>query len=437
MPTPEDPFDELRPDGDRPPHPHAEPERTRADDVDFSRSGLEDAPPLVNKRWFVLGGGLVAAIAAVAIVAGTGLVSSEDLGLIPPDPTPTPDALDDEGIDRSDGDGISKLTQATGTCMGGLRDNREANRELGRIPLSTSEDAVAYGHETDDYAAAVVSDGVSSEMCATTGVGMFSSSYADAAFSAPLEQDMRHTDLDGVHYVELLGGRVTDDVLDVQIQSDGESVGQAHLAAGYFSAFVTTPPGGELSYLVTMEDGRKETVVDDDPFYRHPLEREESAYEQIRESTKGCFDDVGITLPESMSGDDEGQSDTVEYRLLSAHLQSSYIAAIATNGTDVTGCVNALDDRTWRTTAPLELPRQALIAPMEPSPGPTRSGPYPVVGRSSPEVVSVEVIRSDGSRRETYVKEGFYSVMMSADKATDMTYVVTTKDGVITTVGID
>ena len=89
------------------------------------------------------------------------------------------------------------------------------------------------------------------------------------------------------------------------------------------------------------------------------------------------------------------------------------------------------------TTAPLELPSQALIAPMEPSPGPTRSGPYPVVGRSSPDVVSVEVIRSDGSRRETYVEDGFHSVMMSADKASDMTYLVTTKDGIITTVGID
>lgn len=74
---------------------------------------------------------------------------------------------------------------------------------------------------------------------------------------------------------------------------------------------------------------------------------------------------------------------------------------------------------------------------MEPSPGPSRSGPYPVVGRSSADVVSVEVMRSDGSRRETYVPDGCYSVMMSADKTSDLTYVVTTKDGVITTVGID
>lgn len=71
--------------------------------------------------------------------------------------------------------------------MGGLRGIREANRELGRIPLSTSKDTVVYGHETDDYSAAVVSDGVSSEMCATTGVSMFSSSHEDAAFSAPIE----------------------------------------------------------------------------------------------------------------------------------------------------------------------------------------------------------------------------------------------------------
>ncbi|MGB5937068.1 MAG: hypothetical protein WBG76_14530 [Ornithinimicrobium sp.] len=51
--------------------PHSE--LDTAEVVTRGRDGLDDAPAPVKKRWFVVGAGLVAAAAAVAIVAGTGL----------------------------------------------------------------------------------------------------------------------------------------------------------------------------------------------------------------------------------------------------------------------------------------------------------------------------------------------------------------------------
>ncbi len=402
----------------------SEGEATGADGANFGWDGLDDAPAPLKKRWVVVAAGLAVAAAGAAIIAGTGLISSDDLGLSAADSTQSPDEAGDEAIGNGpESGGISTLIQARGDCL-------DSERSPG-----IDESAVVFEHQTKDYAAVVVSHDGLTLMCATSGRGKYSAEYGSGAGTDPITVLIRQTIPQGKDYLEMLGGKVADDITAVQIQSGGDPVAEAHLENGWFSAFATTTPGEELSYLVTMKDGTSETLLVDDPFsYVDPVERQEMLDEANRGFAEACFSDRGITLAEAPSeGDEEAQPSGDDFLLLSAHLQPSYRAAIAANATEVAVCASAMSETTWSATQPAAMPENAPIAPFELSPAPTDKGPYPVIGQAAPDVTSVDVVRADGRRRETYLQDGFYSLMLPATDAQGLTYVVYTEDGESTT----
>lgn len=398
-------------------------EATGADAVNFGREGFDDAPAPLKKRWLVVAAGLAVAAAGAAIIAGTGFISGDDLGLSPADSTQSREQASNDGIDGTGVDSNLTLTQTRAPCL----------TNLGAPADDLSP--VVYEHQTQDYTIVAVTYGGSTQMCATSGRGMYSAESGSGSGSGPLTELIRQTSSEGENYIEMLGGKVTEDVTTLEIQSGGEPVAQGHLENGWFSAFATTTPGDELSYRMTMKDGTSQTVVLENPFYHDPVEQQERMEENNRAFAQGCFGDIGITLGEGPSENgEESQAPAGDYLLTSSHLQPSYLASFASNSAQVAVCTNAMSQTSWYATQPAP-DKGVSITPLEMLPSPTDKGPYPVMGLAAPEVTSVDVVRADGRRRAAFLQDGFYSLMLPARNAEGLTYVVSTEDGESTTIG--
>ena len=96
----------------------------------FGRSGMDDAPPPLPKGWLILGGGLATAVIATAVIVGTGTFSLD--AETDPNVPEAMESLVDRDSARADAYsrepvGTAPLTQATGSCLGGARDERNAD----------------------------------------------------------------------------------------------------------------------------------------------------------------------------------------------------------------------------------------------------------------------------------------------------------------------
>ncbi|MGC1208070.1 MAG: hypothetical protein WA880_08970 [Ornithinimicrobium sp.] len=372
-----------------------------ADTATLGRDGFDGAPAPLKKRWMVLAAGLAVAAAGAAIIVGSGVISGDDIGLSPADTTTSQDESNEYVGDKSDRDGNPTLSLERVRCL----------NQAGAPRDDTS--SVAYEHRTDDYTMVAVTYGMP-QMCAETSEGSSWSSSREN--SGEVGEFIRQTSIVGDRYTELLGGKVADDVTAIDIQADGEVVASAHLEDGWFSAFATTEPSADLSYLVTMRDGTSKTVVVDDPMYQDPAEMQADWDDSLSELAGDCFD--------------EG------YELMAAHGQPTYLFFAANTGDAIESCLSAGSAETkWKATLPVEMPPGAPIEPMEPTPGPTAKGPYPVMGRAAPNVTEVVVVLADGKRRDAYVQDGFYSLALPATDAVDLSYEVETDDGKTTTIG--
>lgn len=369
-----------------------------ADEARVGRDGFEGAPAPLNRRWIVFAAGLAVAAASAAIVVGTGVVSDDGLGLSPADTT----SSQDDPHDESDSGTSLDLTRTRTTCLSAV----------GASFDDTS--GVVYEHHTDEYTVVAVNSGTT-QMCATTSRG---GSYQSgrAQVSSEVSQFIRQTFAEGEVYTELLGGKVADDVKAVDIQSGGDVVASANLENGWFSAFAATTPGAELSYLVTMQDGSTKTVVVDDPTYVDPVEQQEALDAFQSRFADECFD--------------EG------YDLLTTHRDPNYLFFAADTGDAIEGCLSTGTVGTqWEATLPEAMPLRAPIESMDPTPRPTDTGPYPVMGRAAPTVTAVVVVSADGNRRDALVQDGFYTAMLPATEVEGLSYVVKTDDGETTTLG--
>lgn len=390
-----------------------------ADGVSFGRDGVDDAPTPLKKRWMVVAAGLAVVAAGAAIIAGTGLLGGDDLGTGPAGTDPS----DNNVVDGSQEGNDLSLVRAKAGCTGD------------DAAPSGSAVEVLYEHQTADYAMVAVTSGGLTQMCNISGNGGGSYSSSAARSSDPVTEMVRMTEIDGDNYTETLGGKVTEDVTKVEILSGGQSVATAHLDNTWFSAFAITAAGEELSYRVTLNDDTTKDVVVENPMYQDPRQRQNEMDENTAMFAQSCFGDFGIALAQPPSdGDAESQLGADEYELLHSHLESSYLASFAANGAEVSACTSAMSDDTWGATQQADLPPGAPIAPFTMSPAPTEKGPYPVLGQAAPNVISVDVIRADGKRRETVLENGFYSLMLPATEAEGLSYVVYTDDGESTTI---
>lgn len=399
--------------------PHGHGDESRADAVSFDRDGLDDAPRPLKKRWFVLGAGLVAASAAAAIIAGTGVVSGEDLGLTPADST--------SSQEESSADEDLKADQAIAKCRATLQENQVEDGRTGLgIPPALGDADIVYLHTTPDYVAVAVSDSGTQAVCAYNAAGDQRTAYINDELTGPLSQQVLLPEGPETNVNLLFAGQVAPQVTQVEVRSDRRPPTQAHVQNGFFSAWVPVEMDENLDYVVTLPDGSAEAQAVD---FGGPPEGTAASL---------CFEGLGIELPAPDSEDGPvEESATGGYRFVAEHAQSAYIFGVATDGDDITACAAAptATDTTWEASQPSEMPGQSLISPFEPTPKATDTGPYPVIGRAAPEVVSVEVIRADGRRREAYLLRGFYSLMLPATQVSDLTYVVTTEDGERTTMG--
>lgn len=396
-------------------------EESRADAVTLGRDGLDDAPPPLKKRWIVVGAGLVAAAAAVAIVASTGLVSGEDLGLTPADSTPTQEKTSPEEDLNAD--------RAVAKCRATLQEKQIEDSTTGLdIPPALGDADVVYMHTTADHVAVAVSDSGTEALCAYNAAGDERTAFTEERLTGPLRQDVLLPEGPGIRVNLLFAGRVAPQVTQVEVHSDRGDPTQVHVQDGFFSAWVPVELDENLDFVATLRDGSTEAQPVD--FGGPPAGTTASR----------CFEELGIELPVPESDEDPGGAGgTGGYRFVAEHENSRYIFGAATDGEKVQACAAApaAVRTTWGAAQPSAMPDGSLIVPFEPEPERTDTGPYPVIGRAAPEVTSVVVIRADGKRTETYLRGGFYSEMLPATEATGLTYVVTTQDGETTTVGSD
>ncbi len=386
------------------------------DGVRFGRSGLDGAPPPLPKRWLVLGGGLAATVIAAAIIVGTGDFSLE-AGVDPDRAEPTATFVETEPV------GISPLTRATGACLGTIRDERSADSTggLGMLPASLDL-SVAYQHQVAGRAAVAVTDGGRSALCVSGPEGLSSTSYDAGDAPNPLLQYVRTPPWPAEAIVQVLAGEVADDVDVVEILLDGEPVGQADVADGYFSAFVEAPPGEELTYAVTSANGGTEVVSADEPAASQNVGGSNAA-------ARACLSYLNITVAEPEPYGNRAPSVfDVAYDLIAEHTQTDYVLAAADDGTTITACLEA-PGITWTASQAPELPAGELITPLEPTTRSSGSDLYPLVGRVADSVTAVEIVTADGQRLPAHLEDGFYAVLLPAADSVDVTYDVQTDDG--------
>lgn len=125
---------------------------------------------------------------------------------------------------------------------------------------------------------------------------------------------------------------------------------------------------------------------------------------------------------------------STENDVVTAQVRRNYLFTASVDDEMVQGCIGR-EGNVWTATLPATMPVRAPIVQMSPTPGPTDKGAFPVMGLTAPSVTEVTVISTDGNRRDAYVKDGFYSLMLPAADAVDLTYVVNTEDGQRTTLG--
>lgn len=388
----------------------------RPDGVRFGRSGLDGAPPPLPKRWLVLGGGLTAFVIAAAIIVGTGdfsITTESDSDLAEPT----------ESLIESEPAGISPLTRATGACLGTIRDERNADSTGGLgIPPASLDLSVVYQHQDAARAAVAVTDGGRSALCVWGPEGLVSTSYDVSDTPVRLRQYLRTAPMPGETAVQVLAGEVADDVEQVEILLDGEPIGRADVADGYFSAFVHSPTGEELAYAVTHANGLTDTVSAEGPAASPKAPGRNDA-------ARACLSYLNITVAEPEPYGNRAQADfDVAYDLIAEHTQTDYVLAAANDGTTITVCLEA-PRITWTASQAPELPDGEVIAPLEPAIRSSGSDVYPLVGRVAESVTAVDVVTADGRRVSTHLEDGFFAVLLPAEDSSDVTYEVQTDEG--------
>lgn len=431
MPSKWSPPNEPRPHRDRSKQAPAHRDPVTPDGVRFGRSGLDDAPPPLPKRWLIFGAGLAASVLATATIVGTRDFSLEaDRDPEVADTTESlvdsdyiaPNSIDPEPV------GISALTQATGACLGTIRNERIADSTGGLgIPPAASELSVVYQHRSATGAAVAVSDGGLSAMCVAGPQGLFTTSHDVGDTPRPLHQYLRVPGLPGENYTHVLLGEVSEEVTEVEIFMDGTTVGEADVADGYYSAFLQSPFSGELAYVVTSANDETKTLREDGVAVSQPETRS-------NDSARACLSYLNITVaePEPYGNRAQGNFDSA-YELIAEHTQRDYVFAAATDGATITACVEA-PGITWVATHAGEMPAGALIAPLQPTIRSSGTNRAPLVGRVGDSVTAVGVIAADGERIEAHLEDGFYAVMLPATKLPEVTYIVQTDDGETTTI---
>ncbi|MGB5953182.1 MAG: hypothetical protein WBG57_11805 [Ornithinimicrobium sp.] len=401
--------------------------------MDFSRSGLEDAPPLVRRGWLILGAVLAAAMVASAVILGTGIVSADqgDSGQEREGVESELRAQQPEETDRREREDISRLTVATGACRGIIRDERNADSTGGLgIPPAAFEVSTVYEHEDADYAAVVVTDGGLNAWCAATENGLHAASYDSRQSPKPLIARGRVPLTSAGGFAEVHIGEVARDVDRVQIEVDGELVGLAHVDGGYFSAPTSSDLGAAVQYVVTFTGGQSETL---------DAARVATSSTAGRDTDAGfaCLSYLNITVaePEPHGNRAAAEFDSA-YELIAEHTQPSYALAVATDGDTITACLEAWG-LTWVSSEPDTLPAQALITPLEPPSTPSDNDETPLVGRVADSVTAVTVVTADGKQIETHLEDGFYAALLPAGYASDVTYVIQEADGDRSTVGAE
>lgn len=373
----------------------------RPDDVTIGRTGREGTPKPLSKRWVVLATGLVVAAAAATIIVGSGVISGDDIGLSPADTTRSQDEASSNETENGTAEDRLDLIRTRANCLS-FDDSPPVDASF-----------IAYERQTEDYTIVAVAD-EGLRMCATYAGGTVESEGRQG--SGNVSQFIRRTTLLGERHTELLGGKAGYGVVSVDVQADGEVLTSAHVQNGWFSALALTKPGADLAYVLTMSDGTSETVAAPASPYSDPGEQEAERDEFLSGLADTCFD--------------------ATYELIGTYQDASYVFFAAITGSTVQGCVLGPNQR-WMGSLPAEMSPNALIEPLEPAPGPTDKGPYPVMGRAAPNVTEVVVVLADGHRQDTAMHEGFYSMMLPATDAVDLTYVVSTADGEARTIESD
>lgn len=394
------------------------------DAATFGRSGMDDAPPPLPKRWLILSGLLATGVIATTVIVGTGTFSL-DVNSDADVPEATESLVDRDSAradaDRREPGGISALTQATGSCFGAARSERNADSTGGLgIPPADADLAVVYQHQSAERALVAVTDGGVSAMCVSSPEGLFIATYDAGELPDPLRPYLSGPTLAGETVSGVVAGEVADDVERVEILIDGSPIDEADVAGGYFAAFLNPQQGDDVTFRVTSAEGRTDTVTASDSTTA-PATRNRAA-------ARACLNYLNITVaePEPNGNRSEGAFNSA-YDLLAEHKQRSYVLAAATDGTTITACVEA-PGITWVATHADEVPTDELIAPLQPLTQAQDTDRYPVVGRVAESVTAVEVHMADGQRIDAHVQDGFYAALVPGDSP-KTSYVVETDDG--------
>lgn len=123
-----------------------------------------------------------------------------------------------------------------------------------------------------------------------------------------------------------------------------------------------------------------------------------------------------------------------EGEVVSRQARRNYLFVAAADTDTVQGCILRAGS-VWTAKMPDPMPTGAPIDPMKPTPAPIDTGAYPLMGRVAAHVTDVVVVLADGRRRDAYLGDGFYSLMLPATDAVGLTYVVYTDDGQSMTIG--